>query len=79
MSAREIQDQKTIAHEMFVQPVAHANADVSTGPLQSLLCLKDFLKQVELDAVVVLIRRGFSENLNEGFYGGEGPQCGPAS
>ena len=32
MSAREIQDQKAIAHEMFVQQVAHANADVSASP-----------------------------------------------
>jgi hypothetical protein len=33
MSAREIQDQKAIAREMFVQQ-AHANADVSTNALQ---------------------------------------------
>jgi two-component system LytT family response regulator len=34
MSAREIQDQKTIAREMFVQQAAYANADVSAGPLR---------------------------------------------
>ena len=34
MSAREIQDQKAIAHEVFVQQVAHANADVSASPLR---------------------------------------------
>ena len=34
MSAREIQDEKAIAREMFVQQIAHANADVSTSPLQ---------------------------------------------
>ena len=34
MSAREIQDQKAIAREMFVQQAAHANADVSTSPLR---------------------------------------------
>jgi DNA-binding LytR/AlgR family response regulator len=34
MSAGEIQDQKAIAREMFVQPVAHANADVSASPLR---------------------------------------------
>jgi two-component system LytT family response regulator len=34
MSAREIQDQKAIAHEMFVQQVAHVNADVSAGPFR---------------------------------------------
>ena len=34
MSAREIQDQKTVAREMFVQPAAHANADVSASPLR---------------------------------------------
>ncbi len=34
MSAREIQDQKVIAREMFVQPTAHANADVPASPLR---------------------------------------------
>jgi DNA-binding LytR/AlgR family response regulator len=34
MSAREIQDQKTIAREVFVQQAAHANADVSASPLR---------------------------------------------
>jgi two-component system LytT family response regulator len=34
MSAGEIQDQKTIASEMFVQQAAYANADVSAGPLR---------------------------------------------
>src|SRR5271168_1435088 len=33
MSAREIQDQKAIAREMFVQQAAHPNAHVSAGPL----------------------------------------------
>ena len=34
MGTREIQDQKAITHEMFVQQVAHANADVSASPLR---------------------------------------------
>jgi two-component system LytT family response regulator len=34
MSAREIQDQKAIAREMFVQQATHANADVSASPLR---------------------------------------------
>jgi two-component system LytT family response regulator len=34
MSARDIQHEKAIAREMFVQPAAHANADVSTIPLR---------------------------------------------
>jgi DNA-binding LytR/AlgR family response regulator len=34
MSAHEIQDQKTIARDMFVQHAAHSNADVSAGPLR---------------------------------------------
>ena len=34
MSARKIQDQKTIAREMFVQQAAHADADVSAGALR---------------------------------------------
>jgi DNA-binding LytR/AlgR family response regulator len=34
MSAREIQDEKALAREMFVQQVAQANADVSTSPPQ---------------------------------------------
>jgi DNA-binding LytR/AlgR family response regulator len=33
MCAREIQDQKTIAREMFVQQSAHANVGVSASPL----------------------------------------------
>ena len=33
MSARETQDQKAIAGEMFVQQVARANADLSASPL----------------------------------------------
>jgi DNA-binding LytR/AlgR family response regulator len=33
MSAREIQHQKAVALEMFLQPVAHPNADVSAGPV----------------------------------------------
>ena len=34
MSAREIPDQNATAHEMFVQQVAHADADVSASPLR---------------------------------------------
>ena len=34
MSAREIQDQKAVAREMFVQQAAHANGDVSASPLR---------------------------------------------
>jgi DNA-binding LytR/AlgR family response regulator len=34
MSAREIQDQKAIARERFVQQTAHANADVSASSLR---------------------------------------------
>jgi two-component system LytT family response regulator len=34
MSAREIQDQKAIAREMFVQSAAHANGDHSARPLR---------------------------------------------
>jgi two-component system LytT family response regulator len=34
VSAREIQDQKTIAREMVVQQPAHASADVSASPLR---------------------------------------------
>src|SRR5579863_270678 len=34
MSAREIQDQKAVSREMFVQPVVHANADVPARPLR---------------------------------------------
>ena len=34
MSAREIQDQKTIAREMVVQQPAYATADVSATPLR---------------------------------------------
>src|SRR5450755_2246078 len=34
MSARDLQDQRAIAGEIFVQQAAHANADVSAGPLR---------------------------------------------
>jgi two-component system LytT family response regulator len=34
MSVREIQDQKTMARDIFVQEVAHASADVSASPLR---------------------------------------------
>jgi DNA-binding LytR/AlgR family response regulator len=34
MSAREIQDQKDVAHQMFVQQTARANADVLASPLR---------------------------------------------
>ena len=34
MSARDIQDQKTLAREMLVQQAAHTNADVPAGPLR---------------------------------------------
>jgi two-component system LytT family response regulator len=34
MIAREIQDQKTVANEMLVLQVAHANADVSASPVR---------------------------------------------
>jgi hypothetical protein len=34
MSARELQDQKATAREMFVQQAAHASADVSASPLR---------------------------------------------
>jgi len=34
MSSREIQDEKAISREIFVQQTAHANADVSTSPLR---------------------------------------------
>ncbi len=34
MSAREIQDQKAIAREMFVRQAVHSNADVSARPLR---------------------------------------------
>jgi DNA-binding LytR/AlgR family response regulator len=34
MSAHEIQDQKAIAPEIFVQEAAHANADVSASPVR---------------------------------------------
>jgi DNA-binding LytR/AlgR family response regulator len=34
MNACEIQDEKAIAREMFVQQAAHVNADVSAGPVR---------------------------------------------
>ena len=34
MSAREIQDKKAVAREMFAQQAAYRNADVFAGPLR---------------------------------------------
>jgi DNA-binding LytR/AlgR family response regulator len=49
MSAREIQDQKVIAREMFVQQAAHANANVSASPLRGATVMR-FLQQLEVIA-----------------------------
>ena len=35
MSVREIEEQKAIAREMFVQQTAHGNANVSAIPLRA--------------------------------------------
>jgi DNA-binding LytR/AlgR family response regulator len=50
MSAREIQDQKTIAREMFVQQVAHAHADVSASPVRgATICRRDYTLESTAD------------------------------
>ena len=49
MSAREIQDQKAVAREMFVQEAAHANADVSASRLRG-----DTICSIRVDGITVL-------------------------
>jgi len=51
MCAREIQDQKTIAREMFVQQAAHANADVSASPLRgATICSTKSIRDYTLES-----------------------------
>jgi DNA-binding LytR/AlgR family response regulator len=51
MSAREIQDQKAIAREMFVQQAAHANADVSASPLRGATsCTRKSIRDYTLES-----------------------------
>lgn len=57
MSAREIQDQKTIAREIFVQQPAHANADVSNAAN-----LTQVLRQLEVIAKRQAPRIAFKAN-----------------
>ncbi len=52
MSAREIQDQKTIAREMFVQRAAHANADISASPLRgATICSSKSRRDYTLESI----------------------------
>jgi DNA-binding LytR/AlgR family response regulator len=52
MSAREIQDEKAIAREMFVQPVAHANADVSASLLRgATICSSKSRRDYTLESI----------------------------
>lgn len=52
MSAREIQDQKAIAHEMFVQQAAHASADDSASPLRgATICFPKNRRDYTLESV----------------------------
>ena len=51
MSAREIQDQKAIAREMFVQQAAHTNADVSaSAPRGARICSTKSGRDYTLDS-----------------------------
>jgi two-component system LytT family response regulator len=51
MSAREIQDQKTIAREMVVQKAAHSNADVSASPLRgATICSTKSIRDYTLES-----------------------------
>jgi DNA-binding LytR/AlgR family response regulator len=51
MSTREIQDQKAIAREMFVQQVAHANADVLADPLRgATICSTKYRRDCTLES-----------------------------
>jgi two-component system LytT family response regulator len=51
MSASEIQNQKTIAREMFVRQAAHANADVSASPLrEATICFTEDRRDYTLES-----------------------------
>jgi DNA-binding LytR/AlgR family response regulator len=56
MSASEIQDEKAIAHEMFVQQAAHANVEVLANPLRgvticSTVSRRDYTSESMSDAL----------------------------
>jgi DNA-binding LytR/AlgR family response regulator len=52
MSTREIQDQKAIAREMFVQQVPHANADVLADPLRgATICSTKYRRDYALESM----------------------------
>ena len=60
MSAREIQEQKDIAREMFVQQAAHPKVDVSAGPLpEAMICSTDtsLLPVIRVDAHLMRVLR----------------------
>jgi two-component system LytT family response regulator len=71
MSAREIQDQKTIAPEMIVQQATHAHADVSASPLRAAtICRRDYTLESTADefreaadASLLPVIRGDAANL----------------
>jgi len=51
MSARVIQDQKAIGHEMFGQHVAHATADVSASPVrEATICSTESRRNYALES-----------------------------
>src|SRR4029077_19984678 len=51
MSAREIQDEKAIAREMFVRQAAHGNAGVSASPLRgATICSTKSRRDYTLDS-----------------------------
>jgi DNA-binding LytR/AlgR family response regulator len=59
MSAHEIQDQKIIAREMFVQQAAHANADVAVSPGRgNTICSIKSRREYALESTA---ENGFSE------------------
>jgi DNA-binding LytR/AlgR family response regulator len=59
MSAREIQDQKAIAGEMFVKQAAHAKADVSASPQRGdMICSLKSRRDYTLESPA---ENGFSE------------------
>jgi len=51
MSAREIQDQKAIAREIFVEQAAHSAADVSSSPLrEATICSIETTQEYSLES-----------------------------
>ena len=66
MNTRKIQDQKTIAHEMFVQQTAHADAQVSSSPpREDTICSTKSKRENALEPAA---ENGFYEHIDTSLF-----------